>query len=539
MRAAVLAGVVALSIGTGSATAAPSPPPRVTGLRNFENLDDMPGWRRAAWYAGGPGFSAVAPWIRLVKSDAATAAQVRAAGLSSYDYADPNLCSGRTATGGFVAGYPNPYAFPDCSEIGDLAAYYTAPGGAPAHDSVLATAQHCTTCNENGAYEQLFVDPSAPAFAAYWADAIRKRYGSAAPFDFLQIDDAAPPPDTVYKGLCWGWSRPVAPNGCASPARNAAQPWGATYSLATWLAGESALAAAPAAAGARVFYNGMGPALSNGAAHVSPAAQVALDRSDALGAMCENCMGGTNPNLLSDNGGLIGYRGATPLFDLIATEIAFTNHDPQKVVLYLMRDGDGEPVALGLVAQDMARIMLALTPQNVYYRGPCRNPSFVDACIESALTWSDPYVASSQVASPYALLADQSGGAHVGVYYREYRSCAYLGEPIGPCAAVVANDVRRGMRHELPLGMLHNTYTGSLTIDYATQPGFPHEGSLCGCFGDVPSTLAFDAPLPTALAAVDGATRPFPSMAAILFTPRAADVARGVNARRRRAAGAT
>src|ERR1700722_6767492 len=382
--------------------------PHPRSLVNFENLDDMPAWRKAPWYAKDHAFVAVAPWIGLIKANKETAPAVRAAGIYAYDYADPNLCSGKTARGAILAGYENPYAFPDCSAVNDLAAFYAAPGAAASAATVLATAQRFRSCNANGAYQHLFADPGAAAFAHAWAEQVDARYGARAPFDLLQIDDAAPPPDTVYKGLCWGWQRPAKPDTCAAPARDAREPWGTTYDLAAWLRGEIALGDVALARGVPVFYNGMGPGGANEAAHLAPAAQAALNSDAALGAMCENCMGGTNANLLSDNGGLIGISGATPLYDLVNAEIRFTNHEPRKTVLYLMKDGGDARTGVDLVAQDYARMMLALTPQNLYYRGPCRNVSQVDACIESALTWSDPYVAAADVHTPYDLLPDQS-----------------------------------------------------------------------------------------------------------------------------------
>jgi hypothetical protein len=508
------------------ATSRQASSPTATHLRNFANFNyffnpaDPPPWLSSH------GWSYLTPYVSLLITGPGANAWpsptknynelIHAAGIGIMLYSDPNLCSGVAAANGFTSmkGFTNPSAFPDCSQITDLTAFYYKPGTAATPQSIITTVE--------GSYEQLYGNPGSTSFQNSWRAQIsslltQQLAGDGFQYDFIEIDDAGDPANNGYspKWLCYGFApKPTAscvPGNGTHPSgpQATSAPWAQGYNLSGWVIGEADLGAYPFVRyNVPAVYNGMGAGADEESIHLAPGTKAALTVSGGS-VMCEACLGGTNPYVLADNVSV--YTAGAPTFLYDKLNDALQMEKKQRPVFYI---GD-DPASVSPL-QQVARMMLVSSTANLYYEGACSNAkSQIPACIESALQWADPVVPLSSIASPKNIFVPTVAGGQVGsnpgFYLREYADCFYFGRPIGACAAIASDDD-----------------VNSVAIPSYLKNKYPYTirsigTSLCSCYGDPASTLTFGTATPAWLAAV-GSGKPYP-MAAILVTAQAAAAA--------------
>lgn len=380
---------------------------------------------------GWDNFRALAPYLDIVVTGPGSLnTQVRAAGLKTVLYLDPNLCSARRGPGA------NPYAGPDCSDWA-ANAFYTEDG----------YPERALTASYNGSILQRVGDPSSSEWQTRLGAAFREATAHDR-FELIEIDDATAP-DEFYGDLCWGAAKVGEGRyDCANaPGGEARAPYNARYSRAAWQAGEAALARfAPNP----VIYNG----LQGYDKHESLPAivPVVLAAPNAWGAMCDGCFYGVgaHPN---------PYVFTHPILDVRLNGIMRLIGAGKNVVVV-----NGSQRDPGSRARALAEIMLAYDPDRLWQWGSvCGTVSMIHVCPESALTFYAPY-------GPYptstAAVADPGGN-----YVREFGACYDAGRPVGPCATVVNPDLV--VPHGRPA--LRHTYRHTLVIAGT---------SLCNCYGD-------------------------------------------------------
>jgi hypothetical protein len=376
----------------------------------------------------------VKPYIDLVLAPPSRVdVNVRAGGLATIVYLDPNFCSGSYPVG------PNPYASPDCANFpGD--AFYQDPSG-----NVL-------TVSYNGRIQQRVGNPSAPMLQSSVLAYLRALLAGNA-FDLVEIDDATIPTSNYPGTMCWGvgtfsggtYSCAGAPGGPAMPSS-----FLAPNVLASWQSGEAALGASFPHG---VIYSGLQGGNLAGHGEPAPIASVVTGLPNAWGAMCDSCFYTTTNPFTVTGPVLNGRLGG---------------------IMQVVGAGKNVVVVNGAVTDPVARVrglaetMLVYSVEhvwegNAWENEPCGTQSFIHVCPEAALTFYDAY--KPYPTSP-ASLADPGG-----TYSREFAACYDGGALIGPCAAIVNPDVY----HAHPLPALQNVYAHTLTLSGT---------SLCQCFGD-------------------------------------------------------
>src|SRR5271156_6536204 len=125
--------------------------------------------------------------LDMSPGNAVNNAAIRAGGIKTGLYLDPNLCSGSYAIG------PNSGAAPNCAPLPDDAFY--SESGTPAN---------ALTVSYNREIVQKWSNPASPALQAAALSAVQGYMSSEGDFDVIEIDDAATPAE--YGGtMCWGF----------------------------------------------------------------------------------------------------------------------------------------------------------------------------------------------------------------------------------------------------------------------------------------------------------------------------------------------
>lgn len=372
-------------------------------------------------------WSYVKPYVDVVVAPAGTVdAAVRAGGLSTFDYVDPNLCSGNYAVGA------NPYAAPDCAALPD-SAFYARNG------NVLTTSY-------DGRIQQRIGDPASPALQAAVVASIDAHL-AAGNFDGVQVDDATTPAEFAsYLPFCFGLgSLGGGSVSCGTAAGGAANgSFGSTYSYGAWQAGEAQLAARSPRP---MLFNGL--AGNTGAESTPAIAQVAATASNVWGAMCETCFYGVPGNTWLTTGTILNARLAGVMQVIGAGRNVVVDNDVTQDI--------------GSRSIGLAETALVYDPAHLYEAGSCGAHSHIAVCPEAALTFYAPY-------KPYPRTVSDLAAAG-GTYLREFGACYVGGSPIGPCASVVNPD--HAASHPMP--PLKNAYAHTITIA---------GNALCNCFGD-------------------------------------------------------
>jgi hypothetical protein len=364
---------------------------------------------------------------------------VRAAGIKTVIYLDPNLCSGAFPVG------PNAFAGPDCAVLGERAFYHKR--GHP---------ELPLTVSSTGTELQKWGNPADATLQAAtraWARKIDREDGG---YDLVMIDDAATPQEWWRASWCWGVGT-FGGGAYTCKGAPATPPFDSEYSREQWQKGEGALAAAMPLP---VIFNGLGSftAQESEAAIVPEAAR----GPNAWGGMCENCFYANVDN--AHNPFL--WTGAILDANLSS-------------VMSVIRSGRNAMVVNDDVTDVVAReraladLMLLYDPDRLYVAGrPCGTVSHIHACAEQSLTFYEPLRGYPD--GPAALRTP------TGAYAREFAACYDRGKFVGPCAAVVNPDVYAS--HALP--PLTYPYHHTLAI-HGTGP--------CTCYGDSGS-VSFDGP---------------------------------------------
>jgi hypothetical protein len=381
-------------------------------------------------------------------------AAVRAGGLKTTAYIDPNLCSGSYSVGA------NNGAGPNCGSLSSDA-FYAQPGNA----------SNALTVSYNNQITQKFGNPASPTLQAAAAAAFNGVNSSQGPFDYVEIDDAGTPDEYApwIGAMCWGLGSFV--NGsysCSGSAGSATSPWGGAYGVSQWQNGEAALAAQM---GAQVIFNGLGDNDAHGetSAAITP---VASSASNVFGAMCETCFygqpGSDNPWLHSSTALNLELTGIMSVINA-GRSVMIVNND----VLDTNRR-----------AQALADMMLAYDPDRMWQNtSDCGATSHIRACAEQSLTFYQPL--KSYPTSTSSLTTS------TGAYAREFGACYNRGTLIGPCATVVNPQPTS----TVSMPVLSRTYGHTLVIS-GTGP--------CNCYGDTGSVAFTGSAAPSSLPAASG-----------------------------------
>jgi len=379
--------------------------------------------------------------LDMSPGNAVNNAAIRAGGIKTGLYLDPNLCSGSYAIG------PNSGAAPNCAPLPDDAFY--SESGTPAN---------ALTVSYNGQIVQKWSNPASPALQAAALSAVQGYMSSEGDFDVIEIDDATTPAE--YGGtMCWGFGTVTSSGYSCSgaPGGAASAPFGSVYSRSQWQQGEAQLGASMPRP---VVYDGLGgnPQVES----ASASAGVAASAGNAWGGMCDTCFYATQANAWNK------WLWTSPVLDDILNG-------------YMQVIGAGRNAIV--VNEDMsdtatrtralADIMLAYDPDHLYLANlPCGNVSHIHACAEQGLTFYSPL-------KPYpASVANVRSSS--GLYIREFGACYDHGTAIGPCATVVNPDPYNAH----PLTGLVNSYEHTIVVS-GTGP--------CNCYGDS-GAVAFNGP---------------------------------------------
>jgi hypothetical protein len=393
-------------------------------------------------------WSIASHYIDLVMNPWGTSydAAVRAGGIPTGGYIDPNLCSGSYSVG---AGQ---YPAPDCATLTNDA-FYSQPGN-PAN---------ALTVSYNGTVVQKYGNPSSATLQSAALAAVQNNIAADGPFTLEEIDDAMTPDEYYNPTRCWGIGTPTGSGySCATaPGGTASAPWGSNYSAQSWAQGEAQLAQEMPV-----------PVVLNGLASWAPGeTQAAITSTTASGANvwggeCDACFYGTGGS------GLGKWTGA--LFDANLTSVMAVISAGRNVIVI-----NEEMTDTHVRARALADIMLVYNPNHLYIANvPCGTISHIRACAEQGLTFHRPL--NGYPSSPSSLRTSS------GLYVREFGACYNLGTLIGPCASVVNPD--SGASH--PLAGLANTYTHTLVIS-GTGP--------CNCYGDSGSVALNGPAVPASL----------------------------------------